>query len=46
MRAECIYYLRDKVWFTDPYMDDVSAPYTFSCVLVVWGKEPAAEPAA
>ena len=36
MRANALYYLRDKVRFTNPFLDEVTADYMYSFVLVVW----------
>ena len=46
MRADAIYYLRDKVRFTNPFLDEVPSDYMFSFVLVVWEMSPAAAPPA
>lgn len=36
MHADAIYYLRDKVRFSNPFMEETRADYFFSFVLVVW----------
>ena len=36
MRADAVYYLRDKVRFTNPFLDDVPSDYFYSFVLVCW----------
>lgn len=43
MRASQIYYLREKVRFTNPFLNDVPADYYYSFVLVKWESLPAAE---
>jgi hypothetical protein len=44
MRADALYYLRDKVRFTNPFLDEVVADYMFSFVLAVWEPTPSAVP--
>ena len=44
MRAEAIYYLRDKVRFTNPFMEEITADYMYPFVLVHWGLSPATGP--
>ena len=36
MHLDGVYYLRDKVRFTNPFLDEVPADYFYSFVLVVW----------
>lgn len=40
MFATTLFYLRDKVRFTNPFLDEVSGDYMFSFVLVVWEAAP------
>jgi hypothetical protein len=40
MRADHIRYLREKVKFTNPFMEEVASDYMFSFVLVVWEPQP------
>jgi len=40
MRADRIFYLREKVKFTNPFMEEVASDYMFSFVLVVWEPQP------
>ena len=42
MHADAIYYLRDKVRFSNPFMEETRADYFFSFVLVVWEPKRAA----
>jgi hypothetical protein len=44
MRADALYYLRDKVRFTNPFLDEVTADYMYSFVLAVWEPTPSAVP--
>ena len=41
MRADAIFYLREKVRLTNPFLDEVVPDYMFSFVLVVWEAAPA-----
>lgn len=42
MRADSLYYLREKLRFTNPFFDEVAGDYFYSFVLVCWEAEPAA----
>lgn len=46
MRADAIYYLRDKVRFSNPFLDEVQSDYFYSFVLVRWEAVRASRPAA
>ena len=46
MRADAVYYLREKVRFTNPFLDEVRGDYFYSFVLVRWEAQPATTPAA
>ena len=43
MRADELYYLRDKVCFANPFVAGGGSDYFTSMALVVWGPAPAAE---
>ena len=36
MRADAVYYLRNKVRFTNPFFEEVGSDYFYSFVLAVW----------
>ena len=42
MRADSLYYLREKLRFTNPFFDEVAGNYFYSFVLVCWEAKPAA----
>ena len=40
MRANEIHYLRERVRFTNPFVDEVASDYIYSFVLAVWEPTP------
>ena len=45
MRADSIHYLREKVRFTNPFLEEVASDYFYSFVIAVWEPTPSDVPA-